>query len=126
MRVVIALTALAFAGVASAGVASASVAPAQGQQRPVLTLTGWAPMTVHGFHFRATERLVVLIAGAKTDKIALRTDAAGSFDLRVPFAYDKCRGLSISVFGPGGERAGTGIGTIGCGVGKIDVGKSNG
>jgi hypothetical protein len=108
LLVLVALSALVLSGIASA-------AP---RARPTLTLTGH-PLAVAGDNFRARERVVLLISGLTFDKKVVTTDAHGGFRLRVPAVLGlwKCNGFSITAIGARGERAGVGIGTIGCGVG---------
>jgi hypothetical protein len=97
-------------------------AAAQPAAKPTLELTAVTPLTVKGEHFRPNERIVVVSSLLKTPKLVIRTNALGAFHATLRGILDHCRGLSIAAYGPNGERAGTGIGTIGCGVEKISRG----
>lgn len=100
----------------------AASAAAQPAAKPTLDFTGMSPIRLAGHHFRPNERVVIVSTLAKSPKVIVRTNALGAFRATLSGIFDHCRGVSIVAWGPDGEHAGTGIGTIGCGVEKISRG----
>ena len=100
----------------------AASASAQTAAKPTLDFTGMSPITLAGHNFRPNERIIIVSTLAKSPKVSVKTNAAGAFRATLGGTYDQCRGVSIVAYGPNGEHAGTGIGTIGCGVMKISRG----
>ncbi len=100
----------------------AASAAAQQAAKPTLALTSMTPIALKGQHFGPNERIVIVSTLLKSPKLVVTTNAAGVFHVTLKGILDHCRGLSIVAYGPRGEHAGTGIGTIGCGVEKISRG----
>ena len=84
---------------------------------------GGTPLAIHGQHFQARERVLLLMTGSKVAKRVVTTDRNGAFRVALPpaFSASKCRSLMIQAIGAAGERALAGIDAVGCGVGLPSV-----
>jgi hypothetical protein len=96
-------------------------ADARADRRPTLAIGG-SPLVVHGRNFRASERVLLFVTGQSVSKRVVRTDATGSFRLRLASSDQQpCRSLLVQAIGEAGDRASAGIGTTGCGAGSPQI-----
>jgi hypothetical protein len=103
------LALLAVAGVA-VGSATASVAtePATTPApltKPMILVGPLAPLTIHGIHFKARERVTVTLDGGRSGVKHVLATRAGAFSAAFNIKLLACRTVTIRAVGSRGSRA---------------------
>jgi hypothetical protein len=84
---------------------SAFVLGATPAEQPTLRLDSRAPVVVHGTHFRAGERVTLVLGAGQRSSTRVRAGAAGAFRARFAVSLGRCALVSVQAFGSQGSRA---------------------
>jgi hypothetical protein len=86
----------------------------QVRQKATLKLSGGAPLTLRGAHFRPNERVRVTVTSMLRRTRQVTASPAGVFVVRFAGAQDRCSGLVALAVGARGSRAGLKLPPLGC------------
>jgi hypothetical protein len=92
-------------GSSSAAIATEPATTPPSLTKPLLLIGPLAPLTVHGLHFKARERVTVTLDGGKSGVKHVVATRIGAFSAAFDIKLLACRTVTIRAVGSRGSRA---------------------